>query len=66
MEKHVCTEQNSIATIKEQIKTLFSHQDKDDKWKVRIEDKIDKILWFFLGQTFAVLASVAVYLITRR
>lgn len=66
MSIHECDQRDVIATMKEQLKTLFSNQTRDEAWKMRIEDKIDKILWFFLGQTFTILVGVATFFVTRR
>ena len=66
MVNHSCTQEGKISAIEQQITTIFNNQKKDEAWKVRIEDKIDKILWFFLGQTFTALIGIIVFVVNHR
>jgi hypothetical protein len=55
--------------MKADVKNLKEYTDDDKSWKIRMEDKVDKILWFFLGQSVGVITlvigSVVVYVITK-
>lgn len=73
---HVCNKAEDISVIKEDVATLKNDisnikQDRinEQSWKERIEDKLDKILWFFLGQSvtliLTVVGGVVLYAITK-
>lgn len=64
-----CLRQGEISSMQTEIGALQQYTTDDKMWKVRMEDKIDKILWFFLGQSLGVITlvigSVIVYVITK-
>ena len=73
---HECSKAEEISTIKQDVAVIKSDiinikqdQQEEQGWKQRIEDKIDKILWFFLGQSVTlivtVLAGVILYVISK-
>lgn len=67
--EHACIKENEISVLKEQVKTLKKAGDKEEAWKVRIENKVDKIVWFIMTQSvatiLAVVGAVTIYAITR-
>jgi len=66
--EHACKKETEIATLHAKVETLENYTTDDKTWKNRMEDKIDKILWFFLGQSvgliICVIGGVLVYVIT--
>ena len=66
---HSCVKGEEIGKMKSDIKSLKEYTTDDKAWKSRMEDKVDKILWFFLGQSVGVITlvagSVIVYVITK-
>jgi len=66
--EHACKKETEIATLHSEVKSLKEYTADDKTWKNRMEDKIDKILWFFLGQSvgliICVIGGVLVYVIT--
>lgn len=66
--EHACNKETDIATLKSEVRALNIYTNDDKTWKNRMEDKIDKILWFFLGQSvgliICVIGGVLVYVIT--
>jgi len=57
---HTCSHEADIAKLKEGYSTLKKENDKRDSWQARIEEKLDKILYFFLGQSVGIIASIVV------
>ena len=47
-----CTQEKTIVVMEEAIKNLTGWQKKQNGTLIRIEDKIDKLVWWILG-TFA-------------
>lgn len=66
VQSHECKKEGIIATIQANIESLKKQDEKDDKWKERIEAKVDKILWFLLGQTSTVIVAIIVYLVNNK
>jgi len=70
MAEHQCNRNDEISTLKANVETLKEYTNDDKAWKNRMEDKVDKILWFFLGQSVGVITlvvgSVVVYVVTKR
>jgi len=73
---HECSKNEAITKLQENMASAMADisnikEDKaeDVNWKVRIEEKVDKLLWFFLGQSvtliLTVLGGVVIYAITR-
>jgi len=66
--EHACKKETDIATLHSKVGALETYTSDDKTWKNRMEDKIDKILWFFLGQSvgliICVIGGVLVYVIT--
>lgn len=64
-----CMRQGEIGAMQTEITILKEYTNDDKAWKIRMEDKIDKILWFFLGQSLGVITlvigSVIVYVVTK-
>ena len=69
MAEHNCIRNDEISTLKADVNNLKVYTTDDKEWKNRMEDKVDKILWFFLGQSVGVITlvvgSVIVYVITK-
>jgi len=69
MEKHVCARSDEISVMGADIKNLKEYTNDDKAWKTRMEEKVDKILWFFLGQALGVITvvigGVILYVITK-
>lgn len=67
---HNCSKSDEISTMKADIINLKEYTTDDKTWKSRMEDKVDKILWFFLGQSVGVITlvigSVVVYVVTKQ
>lgn len=55
---HACINQSEIATLKAEVGSLKNENKQIDAWKNRIEDKLDKILWFILGQSVTLIVTV--------
>ena len=66
--EHACKKETDIATLHSKVEALENYTADDKTWKNRMEDKIDKILWFFLGQSvgliICVIGGVLVYVTT--
>ena len=66
---HECTKDAEIATIKANIEQLQKNDLDSSSWRIRMEDKIDKMLWFLLGQSVSliicVVGGVIIYAITN-
>ncbi len=64
-----CLKQGEIGVLQTKVETLENYTNDDKAWKIRMEDKIDKVLWFFLGQSLGVITlvigSVIVYVVTQ-
>ena len=69
MDDHTCTKSEKISTMESDIKNLKEYTTDDKSWKTRMEDKVDKILWFFLGQSVTLIvgtvAGVLIYVLTK-
>lgn len=69
MAEHSCIKLDEISTMKSDISNLKEYTTDDKAWKTRMEDKVDKILWFFLGQSVGVITlvigGVILYVITK-
>ena len=69
MAEHNCIKVDEISTMKADINNLKEYTTDDKAWKSRMEDKVDKILWFFLGQSGTLIVGavvgVVVYALTR-
>ena len=69
MAEHNCIKSEKISTIEADITNLKEYTTDDKAWKSRMEDKVDKILWFFLGQSVGVITlvigGVMLYVITK-
>ncbi len=61
--EHVCKHESEIGSFATDITNLKRDNLKRDDWQTRIEDKIDKILYFFLGQSVGIIASIVVAVI---
>lgn len=57
---HECTQREAISTLKSDVNNLKEWRNVHDVRFDRIENKIDKILWFFLGQTFTFAVSIII------
>ena len=66
---HECTKETEIATMKAEIQQLKRNDTDAAGWRVRMEEKMDKMLWFLLGNSVSLILCVAggviVYAITR-
>jgi len=69
MAEHSCIRNDEISTLKADVTNLKKYTNDDKAWKTRMEDKVDKILWFFLGQSVTLIVGFAVgvliYAVTR-
>lgn len=73
MVDHACINIKTISELRSDVDHMKENNEKfeerDSKWKNSIEVKIDKILWFFLGQSvgliITVIAGVIMYVITK-
>lgn len=58
-----------VATLMADVSNIKQDKVEENNWKTRIEEKIDKILWFFLGQSvtliLTVLGGVIIYAVTQ-
>ncbi len=70
MAEHVCKRDEEIGIMKSDITHLQEYTNEDKTWKQRMEDKVDKILWFFLGQSvgliITVLGGLIIYALTKQ
>lgn len=62
---HECNKAEDIATMKNDIRHLQDDREIDLNWRERIEDKLDKIIWFFLGGTSSLIIGVGIYVLTK-
>jgi len=69
MVDHSCKKTEEISKMQADIINLKEYTTDDKAWKTRMEDKVDKILWFFLGQSVGVITlvigGVILYVITK-
>ncbi len=66
--EHYCTQEKTIVVMEEAIKNLTGWQKKQNGTLIRIEDKVDKLVWWILG-TFATFSlgiiSTVVYVVFK-
>jgi hypothetical protein len=66
--EHYCTKEETIIVMKETIKNLTEWQKKQNGTLIRIEEKVDKLVWWILG-TFATFSlgiiSTVVYVVFK-
>ena len=55
---HECTNEGKIATMRTDIEHLKGNDSKIENSLEKINDKVDKILWFILGQSVTLLVTV--------
>lgn len=56
--EHNCKQEGKFASMEADIRYLKQADIKSDERQTRIEEKLDKILWFILGQSVTLVVTV--------